>query len=410
MVRPPCIGPGWRLCLALVLLECTPPPPGTQCVPASDGVGFGGGFGTGGGTGAEPVFFTGQVAELSLESFTAAVCEPRWTVQGEVLDPQNRPVPAEFVPSQGVGSLVRTRVRFTPRAPGSYLVTAQFEPSIARVQRVVLVARDRSAETPITDALPFDPRLCIPVFRTLAGSVVCQRNVTVVVVRNGSILESFPDTTANVVGNTVWLLTTQRLERRVDTGVGPLTLTGTMAATRFFSSNASFFDADRAIVLDNWSLRGPIVFDGARLVDEARPFLGGKGLLLGAAALSFDGDSVCDASADAGVCARLTPIGVQEDVLWTQAGRNLSFRAGRQAAPAAVFAFTLGPADAVDPLDFPISGNQTPRVRSTSGDQLFTITFVAGEPVLERWPSSTQFTRDFGLVGTTAASANWLRR
>jgi hypothetical protein len=113
------------------------------------------------------------------------------------------------------------------------------------------------------------------------------------------------------------------------------------------------------------------------------------------AALSFDGDSVCDASADPGVCARLTPSVFRE----TCCGPTLdeTCRSARAARPLLrpCFAFTLGPADAVDPA---------------SGDQLFTITLVAGEPVMERWPSRTRFTRDFGLVGTAAASVNHVKR
>ncbi len=388
------------------LVDCSPPPVTTQpCIP-----GQGGGFGTGGGAAGEPVFFSGRLAEFVLESSVSTTCEPGWTVEGEVLDPQNLPVPAEFSRLEGFGGQANTRVRFTPQTPGAYLVTARFEPSIARAQRVVRVARDRIGETPLIDALPFDPGVCGQVFRTLRGAVVCQRGDDAVVVRNAGILETFRSTSAHVVGNTVWLVTPQRLERRVDTGVGALMLTGSIAAKTRLSANASFFDDDRAIVLDNANLRGPLVFDGARLVDEARPFLGGSGLLLGSAALSFDGDSVCDASADAGVCARLIPYGVQGEVLWTRDGQNLAYRAGREPSPSTVFPFTFGPVDAVDPLDFPIVGNQTPRIRSASGDQLFTVTFTAGEPVLERWPSMTRFTRDFGLIGTTLTSVTWLRR
>lgn len=392
-------------CVAVGLADCSPPPMTQTCIPGQN---FGGGFGTGGGAGPETIFSTGEVAAFTLESFASASCEPGWTVEGEVLDPQNLAVPAEFLRLEGFGGLANARVRFTPTTPGAYLVTARFEPALARAQRVVLVARNRLAEAPIVDVLPFDPGVCGPLFRTLRGAVVCQRSAAVVVVRSGGILESFPDTTANVVGNTVWLVTPQRLERRVDTGVGPLTLTGALAANRFFSANSSFFEDDRAIVLDNGNLRGPIVFDGARLVDEARPFLGGSGLLLGSAALSFDGDSVCDASADAGACARITPIGVQGDVLWTSEGpgQPLAYRAGRQPAasifPISVFAL-------VDPLVFPVSGSQTPRVRITTGEQLFTVVLAPG-PELERWPWQTIFTRDFGLVGSTSSSAKWLRR
>jgi len=116
---------------------------------------------------------------------------------------------------------------------------------------------------------------------------------------------------AIVVGNTVWLLTPQRLERRLDTGMGPLS--GSVSAKVRLSSNGSFFDDDRAIVLDGTNLRGPLVWDGARLVDElVRPRIGLRRVSR---------------------CWRLRsahPIGVQGDVLWTWGGQSLSYRVGRQ--------------------------------------------------------------------------------
>ena len=395
-------------CVALGLVDCSPPPVTQMCIPGQNGGNFGGGFGTGGGAGSEPIFFAGVPAEFVLESFVSPTCEPAWTVEGDVLDPQNLATPAEFIRLEGVGGMANARVRFTPRAPGAYLVTARFEPTLARVQRVVQVARDRTAETPIIDALPFDPSRCDAVFRTLRGAVVCQRSATVVVVRSGGVLESFPDTTANVVGNTVWLSTPQYVARRVDTGTGPLVLTGSIAARMQFTTNGSFFDDDRAIVVDGALPRGPLVSGDAGLVDEQLPFGVGSGLFLGARALSFDGLQVCDASLDGGVCASLVPVGVEADVLWTWDGQNLSYRDGLSSS-ATLMPVELGGSSLVDPLLFPVSGAQTPRVRMANG-QLFTATKTPGGVVLERWSSTTRFSRDFGLVESTASSAKWLKR
>ena len=377
------------------------------CVPQS-GV-FGGGFGTGGGTGSEPIFFAGAPAEFILESFVSPTCEPTWTVEGDVLDPQNLVAPAEFIRVEGVGGMANARVRFTPRTPGSYLVTARFEPSLARVQRVVQVARDRVAETPIIDALPFDPSRCGAVFRTLRGAVVCQRSASTDIVRGAVLLESFPDAAASVVGNTVWLVTPRRVERRVDTGMGPLELTGVVVAKDRLSMNGSFFDDDRALVVDGSAPRGPLVWADAGLVDEQLPFRLGSGLFLGARAFSYDGAQVCEASLDAGVCTSLTPVGVEADVLWTWDGQNLAYLDGRPSSPPTVVPVDLGGSSLVDVLGFPVSGAQTPRVRMTNG-QLFTATKTPGGVVLERWPSTTRFSRDFGLVESTASSAKWLRR
>ncbi|MDP3233714.1 MAG: hypothetical protein Q8N26_13120 [Myxococcales bacterium] len=393
-------------CIAVGLVDCSPPPV-QPCVPGQSG-GFAGGFGTGGGAGSEPIFFAGVQAEFVLESFVSTTCEPGWSVEGDVLDPQNLPVPAEFARVENLGRLATGRVRFTPPAPGSYLVTARFEPTLARVQRVVQVARDRVVEPPIIDALPFDPSRCDAVFRTLRGAVVCQRSATTDIVRGASLLESFPGAAASVVGNAVWLLTPRRVERRVDTGAGPLELTGFVVAKDRLSMNGSFFDDDRAIVVDGILLRGPLVSGDAGVVDEERPFGVGSGLFLGARALSFDGLQVCDVSLDGGVCASLTPVGVAADLLWTWDGRNLSYRDG-VSSPATVFPIALGGSSSVDPLMFPVSGAQTPRVRMTNG-QLFTATRTDGGVVLERWPSTTRFSRDFGLVESTATSAKWLRR
>ncbi|MDP1921125.1 MAG: hypothetical protein Q8L14_33095 [Myxococcales bacterium] len=394
-------------CVAMGLVDCSPPPVTQRCVPDQSGI-FGGGFGTGGGAGSEPIFFAGAPAEFVLESFASTTCEPTWSIEGDVIDPQNLAVPAEFTRVEGVGRTANARVRFTPSAPGSYLVTARFEPSIARVQRVVQVARDRTAEAPIIDALPFDLSRCVAAFRTLRGAVVCQRSGTTDVVREAGLLESFPGAAASVVGNTVWLLTPRRVERRVDTGVGPLQLTGFLVAKDQLSMNGSFFDDDRAIVVDGAFPRGPLVLGDAGLVDEALSFGLGSGLLLGARALSFDGLRVCDVVPDGGGCASLMPVGVEADVLWTWEGQSLSYRTGLT-SPATLLPIALGASSLVDVLAFPVSGAQTPRVRMANG-QLFTATRAPGGVVLERWPSTTRFSRDFGLVESTATSAKWLRR
>ena len=396
--------------LVAALFDCSPPIT-QRCESGANVGGFGGGFGgtgTGGGSSAgEPIGLVGKPMELTLDTLASTACEPQWSVEGEVLDPRNLAVAAEFIRAPGIADFASARVRFTPVTAGPYLVTGRFEPSLARVQRIVQVARDRSMETPIIDPMPFSPGECGQVFRTLRGSVVCQRGAAVAVVRSGVMLESFANTTANVVGNTVWLVTKARLERRVDTGMGPLALAGSVAATFELSANASFFDDDRAIVLDGFNLRGPLVWDGTRLVDEQRQFRAGNGLLLGASAFSFDGDSLCDASADGGSCQQLIPVGVQGDAVWTSDDSKLSYRVGRGASQGSL---PLSPQALVDPLSFPLRGNQTPRVRMVTGE-LFTAVLTADGPVFELLPPPTElFTRDFAVIRRTPTSISWLRR
>lgn len=333
-------------------------------------------------------------------------------VDGEMLDPLGRPVAAQFtlrrqflsnysrtVPPTPLGW--RVWVGFTPELAGRYAIKVRVGPD--ELQRSVQAVLDRTHEPQLVDRMPFDPSVCQPLLRTLNGLMMCQRGTEAVTIRGGTILESLPDTSAHVVGNTVWVLTSQRLERRVDTGQGPLLLTGSLLARDSLSSSGSFFEEARAIVTDGPGLRGPLVWHDGGFVDEQLLFRGDAGLLVGSRALSLDGHQTCEVSADAGPCIPYIPSGIQGDVLWLgqtyMVGGVTDVRVFRNEFLA------------VGGLVFPVNGSHTPRwVPWSPSVRRFTVTMSATGPALEWWPDKSTFTHDFVLVDSTPNSVTWVRR
>lgn len=380
---------------------CQPPPPDFASTVFDAGNAFG--------VESTPLVLAGSPVEVFFRTEVSTFCEPAWRVEGEVLDPRNQPVAAEFVQSPGSASAAGARVRFTPPTAGTYLITVRFEPSLGLFQRVLHVGRDRSAEPRIVDAMPFPPSECLTLDRTRAGSVVCQRypGTPVVVVRAGRIAETFPFALASVVGNTVWLVTDQRLERHVDTGAS-LVFTGSLRANRNWSVNASFFEEDRALLLDGPELRGPVRWTGTELVDERAVRRSGGPILLGSLLLTLDGQLVCDGTSS---CTPLIPVGVDGDGLWTFDGvRTMTLITGLRATGTP---FSVPFDSSADGLRYPIHGSSTPQLRPhrNPGD-LFTIVRSADGPVLERWPYGTRLTHDFAFLvfESSATSVTWMRR
>lgn len=354
-----------------------------------------------------PLAIAGSPVEVFFRTEISTFCEPSWRVEGEVLDPGNQPLAAEFVQLPGADSAGGARVRFTPPTAGSYLITVRFEPSLGQFQRVLRVGRDRRAEPRIVDAMPFPSSECVSLDRTLAGSIVCLRSPSalVVVVRAGQIAETFPYGHASVIGNTVWLVTDQRLERRVDTGAS-LVLTGSLSANRTWSVNASFFDEERAVLLDGSQLRGPVRWNGTELVDDRLLSTRGTPILLGSVVLTFDGRQVCDRS---GSCTPLVPVGVDGDGLWAFDGvRTMTLITGATGTP-----FNLRFDGFASEFPSSISGSFTPQLHPDRNQgELFTIVRSAEGPALEQWPYATRLTHDFAflVLESSPTSVTWMRR
>lgn len=335
-------------------------------------------------------------------------------VDGEMLDPLGRPVGAHFtlqrqflsnysrtVPPTPLGW--RVWVGFTPELAGRYAIKVRVGPD--ELQRSVQAVIDRTHEPQLVDRMPFDPSVCQPLLRTLNGLMMCQRGTEAVTIRGGTVVESLPDTSAHVVGNIVWVLTSQRLERRVDTGQGPLVVTGSLSARDSLSSSGGFFDEARAIVSDGMGLRGPLVWNDGGFVDEQLSFRGDAGLLLGSRALSIEDGQVCEVSgsADAGACLRYIPTGIQGDVLWFGYSYTVGGVSGARAVESLLFP--------QGKLVFPINGSQAQRFGPpTVGNRRFIITMSAIGPAFEWWPDKSIFTHDFVLVDSTPNSVTWVRR
>jgi hypothetical protein len=79
------------------------------------------------------------------------------SVDVTVFDSDSVQVPAAATPPVQAGVNLTTTVTFTPMAPGSFHVTARFEPSLGLVQKDVLVAVDKSNEAPVVVQLPTAP-------------------------------------------------------------------------------------------------------------------------------------------------------------------------------------------------------------------------------------------------------------
>lgn len=398
------LSPAWFIALLLACAPqvtrqptCRPPPPDFASTAFDAGNAFG--------VESNPLVLAGSPVEVFFRTDVSTFCEPTWRVEGEVLDPRNQPVAAEFVQLPGPASAAGASVRFTPPIAGSYLVTVRFEPSLGLFQRILHVGRDRRAEPRIVDAMPLPPSQCSKLDRTRAGSVVCQRNLDTLVVREGRIAETFSLATASVIGNTVWVVRQERLERYVDTGAS-LDLTGSLRANRTsFSSDRGFFEEDRALLLDGSELRGPVRWTGSELVDERLVLGKGNAILLGSLVLTLDGALICGSTSS---CRPLSPIGVDGDGLWTFDGlQTMTLITGLQATGTPFHMPVQG-----FRVDFPstIAGSFTPRL--TDGRDLYTIVRSADGPVLERWPYGAGLTHDFAFLvfESSATSVTWMRR
>ncbi|SEU34657.1 hypothetical protein [Stigmatella erecta] len=147
-------------------------------------------------------------------------CSPEQTrpssLAVELSGPDNLPVPVQkaFDPATPTLSVLH----FLPQQAGRYHLFAAFDPVGGIIQADLHAARDRSGETaPVL--LPFE---CGTLERTQAGAWVCDARV----LREGTLVRSFPGSRLAVAGEVVWRMEPQRFERYVDTGT-ELVLTGT---------------------------------------------------------------------------------------------------------------------------------------------------------------------------------------
>lgn len=357
---------------------------------------------------AGAVLLAGQPVELEVGTSRSVACAQDWTVEAQVFDPLDQPVSVMVTPGRrGPIQPARATIRFMPQTPGAYFVTVRFEPTLELIQQTVQVAQARGGEPPLVDALPFDPHRCTSLARTLSGAVLCGA-VGVDVVRGGAVVQQFVSRTASVVGDVVWLLSGNQLDRFIDTGSGPLVPAGSIAAQVAFAPSG-FFTEGRAVVSDGSGLR-PLRWEGTRLVDERTRFQAPRAFPLDGRAHTYAATTgaapVCDVEGDGG-CRTVNPVGTDGDVLWTLEGPSLAFRSG--GLDGLLRGFELSTAPSVEPLEFPILERHTPRFRGPLGEVL-TVTLVSGTPLLEAWPPGTVLGPRFARVGLTASSVRWLRR
>jgi hypothetical protein len=137
----------------------------------------------------------------------------------EVYDPDNQPV----AHSAGLGAPGSASViRFTASKPGRHHVFVAFDP-VGGIQQFALhAAMDRSREGQTLRL----QQGCTTLERTQKGALVCDLDV----LRDGAYVQRFANSTLAVAGDVVWVVTTSRIHRYVDTG-STLMLTATVVAT-----------------------------------------------------------------------------------------------------------------------------------------------------------------------------------
>lgn len=200
---------GW-LSLFLAMAACSPPPP-----PCNN---FGRPIAEGSDAGAQ-IAVTGKPFEVTLSQFRFSSCGPGSTVDDvftEVLDPLNRKVehthdtPTSF-------SMFQTRISFTPTLPGSYHLSARFEPSLGTAQADVQVAENRS--TAPSTMLSLGTR-CSALEVTASALVLCltASPPTLRVYRGDALLQTFDADEFASAGAAVWTSRLGVVTRRLDVG------------------------------------------------------------------------------------------------------------------------------------------------------------------------------------------------
>jgi hypothetical protein len=168
------------------------------------------------------MILVGEETSLRLSPNFMSGCTPEETatptsLSVEVSDPDNLPV--EHHSSLGSPSPSLSTIRFTARKPGRHHVFAAFDP-VGGVQQFDLhAAMDHSRDAPSLVL----PRSCVALERTQKGAFVCDQDV----LRDGTSVQRFTASRLAVVGDVVWVVSTSRVQRYVDSG-STLTLTATL--------------------------------------------------------------------------------------------------------------------------------------------------------------------------------------
>lgn len=142
------------------------------------------------------------------------------SVTVEVHGPDNQPIPAT---AELLSGGMQARVRFMPTVTGRYHVLVAFAPVGSLQQFGVFVAEDRRSEAPL---VRFSwTTSCSYVDRTLQGTWLC--GPAAMRGAEGTRQELGNSSGHPVVsGDVVWLVEPSRVVRYVDTGTGPLVVTG----------------------------------------------------------------------------------------------------------------------------------------------------------------------------------------
>jgi hypothetical protein len=203
-----------------------------------------------------------EPVRMSLSPFESGGCAPVGVLPerltAELTGPDGQVVPSEA--SMNLPDSLNGTLRFTPRKPGLHHFIAAFEPVGGLQQFDLHVARDGSAQAPLTKY----PGSCQTLERTDHGSLVCGSQV---IRADRFLLANLPAGRTAVAGNVVWLAGSTRIQRYVDTGT-KLELSATLSHTE---GAAAFIMAtpDELLVLYPQALQR-ITFDGAVLVSTGR--------------------------------------------------------------------------------------------------------------------------------------------
>jgi hypothetical protein len=176
-----------------------------------------------------PVFGVGTEARFDVVADLSRACDtpntPRSpeSVTVEVKDPENHPVPAT---AELLGDGRTATIRFTPTVLGRHHVIVAFAPVGSLHQLGVFAGEDRRKEAALVKLPTGEP--CPSLDRTARGTWLCGSQALREPSDKPQALTTVkPAGPSLVAGDVVWTLDGDRVLRYVDTGTGPLQLTGT---------------------------------------------------------------------------------------------------------------------------------------------------------------------------------------
>lgn len=189
------------------------------------------------------------MVRLAIPRFTDAACKVADDVVTEVLDPSNRKVAHTHTPVS-VGAEFGTVITFTPSAPGSYHLSARFEPAIGAAQRDFEAAVDRSAAPARTLALGSQ---CSALEVMDGGLVLCLTSSDVLrVYRDEVLLQSVEADGFATAGAAVWTTRLGKVTRHVDLG-GAVPLGAELTSTAMLALGGTLLALENEAVLVTYS-------------------------------------------------------------------------------------------------------------------------------------------------------------